>query len=475
MIINRLASARSKYRQTESEWISVIDQAIIASEAAELELSRQGGNDPSQQRKASGSYYTPADVARHFWDIFFRNHHICDIKSLRAFIAATDLMEPSVGSGMFVFSFLKKAALLGATPVSLAGLRFHVVDINLAALRFFSKSLRRIERAAGVDFNGIDATHSDFLEWVNTNTINNIVFTGNPPFIVNPRRSRWRNLYADFVEAMLTYRGVKGISLILPLSVCFSRDYANLRANILNAGMSISASSYDNIPDSLFKSGKPDSTNTNRANSQRCTIINIGGPDPALREATPLLSWSAAERTTLLSTIPPFRAFNDDPSGQIPRIASDMLADYMRAASGARPLRTFLSKTGKPAFAVGRVARNYIGIRDFEAFSPGCIPIKTPTEDECWHILQILSSRLFFDYWRTYGDGFHVTVDLINRFPVTDVLAKHCKHNQALARRVWANRNVYAKEKLNSGHAIRSYDFRAAFLDARFQIPSIAA
>jgi ribosomal protein S12 len=38
---------------------------------------------------------------------------------------------------MFVFSFLKKAALLGATRESLAGVRFHVVDVNLMALRFF--------------------------------------------------------------------------------------------------------------------------------------------------------------------------------------------------------------------------------------------------------------------------------------------------------------------------------------------------
>ncbi|NML92001.1 hypothetical protein HHL26_23670 [Sphingobium sp. TB-6] len=465
--MNRLASTRSKSRQAQSNWLSVIDQAIIAAEAAELELSRQGGNDPSQQRKASGSYYTPADVAGHFWDLFFRHHHICDLNSLLTFIASTDLVEPSAGSGMFVFSFLKKAALLGATPENLTSLRFHVVDINLAALRFFSERLREIERAVGVNFDGIGPAQKDFLEWAKTSAIANVVFTGNPPFISNARGSRWRNLYADFVEVMLSYRGVKGVSLILPLSVCFSRDYADLRATIRAAGMGISASSYDNIPDCLFKAGKPDSTNTNRANSQRCTILNIGGPDPTLREASPLLSWPSAERATVLSTVPAFRAFsNDDLSGQIPRPASDMLADYMRGASGARPLRTFLSKIGKPAFAVGGVARNYIGIRDFEKFGPGCIPIKAHSEDERGLVLQVLSSKLFYDYWRTYGDGFHVTVDLIERFPVTAALADYCKHNQALAHQVWANRAACAKEKLNSGQVIRSYDFRAAFDDA---------
>jgi hypothetical protein len=462
--MNQLASTRLKSRQAQSDWLGVIDQAIIAAEAAEFELSRQGGSDPSQQRKASGSYYTPADVAGHFWDMFFRNHRLCDLNSLLTFIASTHLVEPSAGSGMFVFSFLKKAALLGATPKSLVGLRFHVVDINLAALRFFSERLREIECAVGVDFDGIGPDQGDFLEWANTNTIPNVIFAGNPPFIANPRGARWRNVYADFVEAMLSYRSVKGVSLILPLSVCFSRDYADLRATIRAAGMSISASSYDNIPDCLFKAGKPESTNTNQANSQRCTILNIGGPDPMLREAAPLLSWSAAERTKLLSTVPRFRAFNnDDPSGQIPRPASDLLADYMHRAIGARPLRTFLTKVGKPAFAVGGVARNYIGIRDFEGFGPGCIPIKTDSEEERGLVLQILSSKLFFDYWRTYGDGFHVTVDLINQFPVAETLVRRIESKFDLARQVWARRECFAKEKLNSGRLIRSYDFSSVF------------
>jgi hypothetical protein len=123
--MNRLAKTRSKPREAESNWVCIIDQAIAAAEAAELELACQGGSDPSQQRKVSGSYYTPADVAGHFWDLFFRHHHIHDLGSLLAFVASNELVEPSAGSGMFVFSFLKKAALLGATPECLATGRSH--------------------------------------------------------------------------------------------------------------------------------------------------------------------------------------------------------------------------------------------------------------------------------------------------------------------------------------------------------------
>ncbi|MCC5965316.1 MAG: hypothetical protein JJU24_04195 [Natronohydrobacter sp.] len=458
------APAQSKSRHVQGEWLGAIDRAILAAEAAELELSRHGGSDPSQQRKASGSYYTPSDVAGHFWDLFFRLHRIRDLRSLLAFVATSDLVEPSAGSGMFVFSFLRKAAQLGATPESLAGVRFHVVDINLAALRFFSERLRDIEGAAGVRFDGIGLAQSDFLSWAKTSTTTNVVFAGNPPFVTNPRGSRWKNLYADFLEAMLAYEGLKGLSLILPLSICFSRDYSDLRVLIQSAGMGISASSYDNIPDCLFKAGKPDSTNTNRANSQRCTILNLGGPDASLREASPLQRWPAAERASVLSSTPVFSAFSDrDASGQIPRPASETLVDYMRGTAGARPLRAFLSNTGRVAFAVGGVARNYIGIRDHNVATPGSIPIKVASDDASALVLQILSSKLFFDYWQTYGDGFHVTVNLIERFPVTSALEEVCMRNRDRARIVWADRAAYAKEKLNSGRVVRSYDFRAAF------------
>ena len=324
--------------------------------------------------------------------------------------------------------------------------------------------MRKIERLVGVGFDRIGLSQSDFLEWARTTDFSNTVFIGNPPFVANPRGARWRNLYADFVEAMLSYHGVKGLSLILPLSVCFSRDYSELRATIKLAGMGVSASSYDNIPDCLFKAGKPDSTNSNRANSQRCTILNLGGPNSELREATALLSWVGADRGNMLSKIPAFCAFDDnDSSGQLPRPASEMLINYLRGTSGARPLGSFLSRIGKPAFAVGGVARNYIGVRDYEASALGCIPIKVHSNDEHGFVLRILSSNLFYEYWRTYGDGFHVTVDLIQRFPVTVALAQHCEDNSKLAYEIWLNRHAYAKEKLNSGRIIRSYDFRAAF------------
>jgi hypothetical protein len=450
--------------ETSARWLAAIERVLDLAESAELELSRHGGDNAFEQRKASGSYYTPADVAYHFWDLFFRHHRIDDPIGLAAFISKMEFVEPSAGSGIFVFSFFKKAVLIGATPEQFASVRFHVVDINLAALRFFSERLHELEAELGVSFGGVGPSQDDFLQWVETRSVPNAVFVGNPPFVTNPRGSRWRNLYADFVEAVLTYPSTRAASLILPLSVCFSRDYSELRAIIRASGMGISTSSYDNIPDCLFKAGKPDSTNTNRANSQRCTILNLGGPDPDRREATALQNWAARDRASFLKAEPSFRAFDDnDLSGQLPRPASEEITRYLLAAKTGCPLKTLLSRVGPPAFAVGGVARNFIGIRDFDVAPAGIIPIKVSSEGDRWLLLQVLSSKLFFDYWRTYGDGFHVTVDLIERFPLANDLIDRLRRNCARAEAIWHNRAAFAKEKLNSGKLVKSYDFRGAF------------
>jgi hypothetical protein len=238
--------------------------------------------------------------------------------------------------------------------------------------------------------------------------------------------------------------------------------------------MGIRAASFDNIPDCLFKSGKPDSTNSNRANSQRCTILNLGGPDPATRLSSSLRSWLAHERAAVLSNPPIFFNFLDnDPTGQIPRPASQELIDYLAEGSDAQPLGSFLQKTGRPSFAVGSVARNYIGIREYMANASGCIPIRVTSEETFFLTLHILTSRLFYDYWRTYGDGFHVTVDLLERFPVTRALSIQCRARHKITKHAWMQRASYMKEKLNRGKVVRSFDFRSLHAGGRIMADTL--
>jgi hypothetical protein len=445
------------------DWEQRVDRLVRDIEASEFILAYEGVFSAREQRKNSGSFYTPVDVANHFWDLFFRVHELCDADAIRQFISRWQFVEPSAGSGIFVFTFIRKALGIGVSATDLSAVRFHVIDINLAALRFFSEKLHELEQVLGIKFENIGPDQIDFLEWAARTNYERVVFVGNPPYVSNPRGDRWRNLFANFVESMLRYPSEeKAISLILPLSLCFSRDYAELRVLIRQSKVGISASNYDNIPDCLFKSGKPESTNTNRANSQRCTILNLGGSDRMRREATALLRWTARERSCVLKQTPPFCDWGEwEFDGQFPRPENTRVLDYLSRSRESRTIRSLTSTISPPSFGVGAVARNYIGLRDVE--DPNSVAIRASSEENMLVLLQVLSSKMFFDYWRTAGDGFHVTADLIERFPIASEFYDFCFRNRHQARAAWSQRRYFAKEKLNSGKLVRSYDFSQSF------------
>jgi len=441
------------------EWSAALDDLLAALEDAEMALSNEGCG-----RKSSGSYYTPADVADHFWRLFWRHHQVIGKTSALDLIARTTFVEPSVGAGMFFFSMLKSLTGFGIGPKDAALVRFKAVDLNKSALEFVSQQIGNLETRFDVEFKAVKLEQADFLEWVKTQHLDGAAFVGNPPFVTNQRGSQWKNLYADFVASMLEQGDGTGIGLILPVSLCFSRDYIELRRAIRDSSLPLSASSYDNMPDYLFKAGKPDSSNTNKANSQRCTILNLGGPRIGVVESSALLRWSSSERSSFLSSTPEFHdcaGFNIE--RQIPRPSDASLTEYLHDADGSRTVRELMSRIGRGAFAVGGVARNFIGIRDYDGPATGVTLVRTNEQDSTFILLQVLSSNIFYKYWRSFGDGFHVTTDLIDRFPISKRLMQTCERNIDAAASVWKRRADFAKEKLNSGKLVRSYDFSGAF------------
>lgn len=441
------------------DWVAALNRVLAGLERAEMALAHEGPG-----RKSSGSYYTPADVADHFWRLFWRHHQVVNKTTAIDMLGSTTFVEPSVGAGMFFFSLLKSLADFGVAPEDAALIRFKAIDLNKAALDFVQTQITVLEDRFGIAFNSVKFEEADFLEWATKQRLEGVAFVGNPPFVANQRGSEWKNLYADFVASMLERGDGSGIGLILPVSLCFSRDYVDLRRRIRDSALPLSASSYDNMPDYLFKAGKPESGNTNKANSQRCTILNLGGPRTGVVESSALLRWSSNERAAFLSSIPQFHdCAGFDIERQIPRPSDASLPEYLYEADGGRTVRELISRIGKGAFSVGGVARNFIGIRDYDASINGVTPIRTNERDSTLVLLQILSSRIFYKYWRSFGDGFHVTTDLIDRFPISERLMRSCEQNIDTAASIWKRRDDFAKEKRNSGKLVKSYDFSDAF------------
>lgn len=443
--------------------VSDIGAVLAAAEEAEAGLSYTSPCRSEQARKLSGSYYTPVDVTRFFWNQFFGLRGIQTAESAADLIASHRFVEPSVGAGALFFGLLEKLLALGVPPSKVAGINADLVDINGEALGFVQAQLKALERAWGVSFAGIALRREDFLAASFAPDSRPPLVFGNPPFVASQPGARWRNIFANFLEAALGMAGAAGsVQLILPLSLTFSRNYMALRNRLRAHRGVVALSNFDNIPDTLFKSGKPNHGNTNKANSQRCTILTAFPAAQRRVLSTRLHRWPRRERARVLSAAPDFvdvtRYAGD---GQFPRPAGARILRYLAAAQQSDGLGARIAPGGKFALHVAGVARNYISIR--EEAGPGVHTLAFGSRQDFFKALMVLGSDLFLEYWLTLGDGFHLTKGNIHSFPIHGDLESRLDAGLPAAAAVWQNRYRYQKSKWNAGKEMRSYDLSAAF------------
>ena len=438
-----------------------LDELLSASELAELELSYTTSRSSERERKSAGSYYTPSDVASHFWNQFFSLNDICDRTTAKHFVQKYRFIEPSVGSGTLVFALLKALIELGVDRQLLGTIDLQVIDINDRALAVVENNLNSLSRSWSLRFNNLALNHSDFRSHPLSSRRKPYVLFGNPPFVKNARgSSKWKNSFADFLEiGLLNACSRSHLHLIVPLSITFSRDYRMLRAELIRRQSMVAVSNYDNIPDTLFKSGKPRSLNTNKANSQRCSILTVSPSSNCRLLSTELYRWSRRDRSAFLRRRMMYRDVSEISfDHQIVRPLNQSILDYLKCHEISTVFGTLISESGRHTLFVGGVSRNFISIRDFDA--SGTHKLKFAKRDQFLIALLILSSELFFEYWRTVGDGFHLTKANIWMFPITKELHERLLGSLAKAEDLWERRHRFKKTKRNSGQDTYSFDFR---------------
>ena len=433
-------------------------------EDAEQSLSYLSSCGSEAARKMLGSYYTPADVSLFFWTELLtlngveKDRHIVDFWERHHFI------EPSAGAGALVLALLKKGGELGLSISRLAAIDLTIIDINPTALDFIRGQLSWLENRWGIAFRNIHYICCDFRSYTLPVSSRIPLFFGNPPFVANLKGSEWKNLFADFLDRAIRQSGPEGqCHFILPVSIAFSRDYARLREQIRQTGKSLALSSFDNIPDTLFTSGKPEHTNTNKSNSQRCSIFTIFPEDKPRILSTRMHRWGKEERQRLLSTPPCYHDVTkyslDD---QFPRPENAAILRYIEGAEHDPRFHTLLSDNGPHSLFVASVARNFIGFR--EGPSSSVNHLRFDTKKALHSALLLLSSDVFLDYWRTVGDGFHVTKTNIMGFPLHRELMRIVGSKTAKGRSMWEKRMDFVKTKRHPGGMTLSYDFRPSGL-----------
>ena len=277
-----------------------------------------------------------------------------------------------------------------------------------------------------------------------------VVIVGNPPYIeYNKVRQQYEvegyseksygNLHAAMLERSLALlHPTEGhLGLILPMSICSSQRFAHVRTILQHSLSSCWLAHFDIFPCRLFSGA-----------FQRLTLLlakkNSGNDYQQTLHTTRIHRWYPDERPFLIDLIK-YNIVPLPPSASTtslafyPKIASpvhaEILQKIMRQA-GKQTLATIQTKTKTPHFVYYQEATNYwVKALCHLPFYQKNGVARPPAHgrivffedaDTAYIIMALLNSSLFYLWFSTYSDGFHLAHMLVTTFPlVTKMLSAH--------------------------------------------------
>lgn len=411
------------------------------------------------ERCLGGSFYTPLDVTPFFHNCFLKN---VENFSINDSIINDVFIEPSCGSGILFFSFLKELLDKGVSEEIITNINFYLFDINIECINFSKKILNDLELSIGKKFKNITFINQNFLLYdlqklVSRNTP--IHFIGNPPYTKQSKKENgFPNSFGNFTLKCLENMNNNGsINFIIPISVLFSKNYSIIRNLLKENKMQVEVVSFDKIPDTFFKFGKPGNVNTNKSNSQAvCILTVINSSKKYYCRSSKLNKWFTKDREKIFSipsTIDMVDVTDYNFDCQIPRPENDTILNKFNDHDIF--FKDIIKSGGEYEIYIAKVARNFIGIR--EEIDAGSQILKFDNIGDFYLAITLLSSADFFSYWRTLSDGFHITKGLIYNYPLKkESLTKNAID---IGRSLWNSRLEYRVEKKNAGKLVKSYKF----------------
>lgn len=429
-------------------------------------------------RKKNGVYYTPADVADFMTRAVGaeRRDTVLDPACGTAvFLRASLMLNPSVmvfgididplAVEMAAFVLLATIGEAGATPwASWHQNRLHLAAVDALTLRQTTASvLPSADRCDELDAAMSDLAVGEMIppaELHDTSPALEDIFpqlaggadavVSNPPYAaLGPRTdlddlaarfssystaapSPASNIFLPFVE--MGWRLADndgGAAFVLPLSIAYrgSRQFADLRAAMMEAGGSWRFVFLDRTPDAVFG----DDVKTRAA----IAIRETESPTSGNMAVTGLLRWTSHSRARLWKSVQPVEAVSDI-RHLIPKLNSAAEAELYRAtralpgrlgndvtASAAVAVSPDLNKTWPDSVLVAPTAYNWLSCaRDPAALvhhghnsSSPMTALRFASAEFADAAYALLASRLTYWLWRVEGDAFHVPRGFLSSLP----------------------------------------------------------
>lgn len=259
------------------------------------------------------------------------------------------------------------------------------------------------------------------------------VIIGNPPYIeYSTIKSVYQiaeyeaescgNLYAAVTRRALALSREQSsfVGMIVPLSICGSERFARLRAKLRACSTNLWLANFEIFPSRLFDHAY-----------QRLSILlamRATASNKALY-VTCSQRWYAAERPYLLPLLRYTRVHQQQT--QFPKLASSLHEDILQKIvdrARGQAIAHVLLQQPTPHFVFYQEATNYWikatchipfykknGITQTPAHSR---MLYVSEQDIAFTIMALLNSSLFYAWFVTYSDGFHLSHTLVKNFPV---------------------------------------------------------
>src|SRR3989339_79235 len=362
------------------------------------------------QRKESGQYFTPDDVAQVM------------AKKTLGFLKNKIWVDPCCGVGNLSFWLIR----CQSDPEQFLLNNMYCVDRERLALlvaRFlFTINFQKNELNL---FNIIKPKfiQADFLGASSLPKYDYAIL--NPPYVNVEADARFetaaaRDLYAYFLEKII--KTTSGFVSISPQTFTNGQKFNSLRKLLVDNFSTLDVFCFDNVPDNIFRGIKFGSKNSNQANSTRAGIIvarkNVGKQSFRI---TPLLRWRVKERQELLDSIDNYLVAVHPKEDVFPKLQRDLLPLYDWAQKQHKIMAHLVSNwPTKYRLIVPSTPRYFISALKHEVDRSSFRTLYFHSEAEQNQAYLLLNSSYMYWWWRVNDGGMTISERTLLTLPIMD-------------------------------------------------------
>jgi len=404
------------------------------------------------QKKKSGQYYTPDDVALVMskWLYKCEGSNICDV---------------GCGTGKLILTYLDYIGYDSAKKILNEG-RLYLYDFDKIALKICKTSLLI---KYGLDLNNkIHVIYGDFL----SNKISlpkNCKTISNPPYAaIHSFANDWsetdvlkesRELYSAFMEKIFDQS--KSAVIITPFSFVSGKKFYSLRKKMCEIGNGFIVT-FDNVPGNIFSGRKHGIFNTNTSNSVRAAITVVKN-DKKNRgyKVSPMIRFKNEERKKLLqcevleSILPDRFQLVDDKKVSFEKVAKELEEIFNDWTGKSIYTVNDLILTDKTEFSlyIPNTCRYNTTASSKKLSRNGLITIGVGDEDTYNFLYCFINSSFAYWWWRIYDGGITYPIGLLKKMPVPmNLLSEDDKlFFKKISEEMIKNEMSYLATKTNSG------------------------